>query len=321
MCSAIKEFFRSGCILKQLNHASIVLIPKSLNASKVGDFRPISCCNVVYEIISKILALRLSPILGKIIDPAQSAFVPNRSMVENIYMVQELLRKYSWKRIATRCIMKVDLRKAYDTVNWEFLEDALGSLNFPGQFVKWVMQCVSTTTYSISINGSLHGFFKGKQGLRQGDPLSPFLFAICLEALSRNLGMLSKNPHFNHHPKCSEMSITHLAFADDLILFTKGDVTSVRLSMECLDKFGDCSALCINASKSNVYMAGISPQEMEVIKLITSFNIDEFPFRYLGIPVASSRLTIEQFSPLILKVSDYISAWAGAYLSYAVGVS
>ena len=87
MCSAIKEFFRSGCILKQLNHASIVLIPKSLNASKVGDFRPISCCNVVYEIISKILALRLSPILEKIIDPTQSALVPNRSMVENIYMV------------------------------------------------------------------------------------------------------------------------------------------------------------------------------------------------------------------------------------------
>ena len=114
---AVKEFFRSGCILKQLNHATIVLVLKSLNASRVGDFRPISCCNTVYKIISKILDLRLSTVLEKLIDPAQPAFVPNRSMVENIYMVQELLRKYSWKRISPRCIMKVDPRKAYDTVN------------------------------------------------------------------------------------------------------------------------------------------------------------------------------------------------------------
>ena len=159
--------------------------------------------------------------------------------MENIYMLQELLRKYSWKRISPRCIMKVDLRKAYDTVNWEFLEDVLIGLRFPALFIKWIMQCVSTTSYSISINGSLHGFFKGEQGLRQGDPLSPFLFTICLEVLSRKMGRLGKNLNFNHHPKCSEMSITHLAFADDLILFSTGDVTSVRLAIECLESFGE----------------------------------------------------------------------------------
>ncbi|GFS35151.1 hypothetical protein Acr_00g0038130 [Actinidia rufa] len=78
--------------------------------------------------------------------------------------------------------------------------------------------CVTTTSYSISINGTLHGFFKGEQGLRQGDPLSPFLFAICLEVLSRKFSRLSRNPQFKHHPRCSKLSITHLAFADDLIL-------------------------------------------------------------------------------------------------------
>ena len=109
VCAALKEFFRSGKILKQINHATIVLVPKSGNASKVEDFRPIACCNVVYKIISKILALRLSPILEDLIDPAQSAFVPNRSMTENIYLVQELLRKYCWSRISPRCIMKIDL--------------------------------------------------------------------------------------------------------------------------------------------------------------------------------------------------------------------
>ena len=192
--------------------------------------------------------------------------------------------------------MKVNLRKACDTINWEFLEDALIGFRFPKLFVKWIMQCVTTTSYSISINGSLHGFFKGEQGLRQGDSLSPFLFAICLEVLSRILGSLTRNPHFNHHPKCSEMAITHLAFADDLILFSRGDVTSVRLSLECLKKFGDYSGLCINSSKSNIYMAGICPQDMEEIKLISGFNIGDFPFRNLGVPVALSRLTLVQFT-------------------------
>ena len=213
--------------------------------------------------------------------------------------------------------MKVDLRKAYDTVNWEFLEDTLLGLKFPPMFIKWVMQCVTTTSYSISINGSLHGFFKGKQGLRQGDPLSPFLFAICLEVLSRNMNRLKRNPEFNHHPKCLEMSITHLAFADDLILFSRGDAPSVRLSMDCLKQFGNYSGLSINASKSSLFMAGICQEDMVEIEAITGFNRGEFPFRYLGVPVAASRLTINQFNPLISKISEYISAWAGASLSYA----
>ena len=94
VCEAVKEFFRSGRLLKQINHAAVVLVPKNANASRVEDFRPISCCNVVYKLISKIIAQRLSPILEDLVDSAQSAFIPNRIMVENIYLVQELLRKY-----------------------------------------------------------------------------------------------------------------------------------------------------------------------------------------------------------------------------------
>ena len=161
------------------------------------------------------------------------------------------------------------------------------------------------------------GFFKGQQGLRQGDPLSPFLFAICLDVLSRNLGRLGRNPDFNFHPKCTKMNITHLAFADDLILFARGDPTSVGLSIECMKNFGDCYGLCINVFKSNVFMAKICSEEVDEIKAITGFNMGEFPFRYLGIPVAASRLTMEQFNPLISKISEYISAWAGASLLYA----
>ncbi|GFS35680.1 hypothetical protein Acr_00g0041440 [Actinidia rufa] len=289
VCAAIKEFFRARVLLKQMNHTIIALVQKSRNVIRVEDFRPISCCNVVYKIISKILVARLSPILEKIVDHAQSAFIPNYSMIENIYMVQELMKKYSWKRISPR---------------------------FPSQFINWVMQCVSTTSYSISINGSLHGFFKGNQSLRQEDPLSPFLFAICLEVLSRSMVRLNRNPKFTHHPKCLELAISHLAFADDLILFSSGDAASVGLVMECLKNFGYYSGLSINASKSQVFIAGICHEEMEKIKSVTGFNLGEYPFRYLGILVAASRLTIDQFSPLILKILEYVNAWAGSSLSY-----
>ncbi|GFS35677.1 hypothetical protein Acr_00g0041410 [Actinidia rufa] len=282
VCEAIKEFFRAGSILKQMNHTIIALVPKSRNASRMEEFRPISCCNVIYKIISKILASSLSPILENLVDHAQSAFV--------------------------------DLRKAYDTINWEFMEDVLMGLKFPSQFVNWVMQCMSTTSYSMSINGSLHGFFKGKQVLRQGDPLSPFLFSICLEVLSRSMAKLSRNPDFKHHLKCAELAISHLAFADDLILFSRGDTLSVGLVVEGLKNFGCCSGLSINASKAQVFMVGVCSEEMEKI---TGFNIGQYPFRYLGILVAASRLTIDQFSPLISKISEYINAWVGSTLSYA----
>ena len=238
-------------------------------------------------------------------------------MVENIYLVQELLRKYGWKRISPRCIMKIDIRKAYDTVNWDFLKDILSGMGFPNIFIVWVMQCITTTSYSVSINGTLHGFFKGQQGLRQGDPISPFLFTLCLEYLSRNLKRLKFNADFNFHPKCADLNITHLAFADDLILFARGDVPSIKICMDCLNQFGDVSGLRINANKSNVFMAGINHIDMAEIKSITGFRVGEFPFRYLGIPVAATRLTIEQFRPLTAKISEYISAWAGATLSYA----
>ena len=118
-----------------MNHSVIALVPKTCNASKVEEFRPIACCNVSYKVISKILAAKLSVLLPNLIDPAQAAFVQGRSMVENIYLVQELLNRYGWSRISPRCIMKIDLKKAYDTINWEFVREVLMGFGFPNLFV------------------------------------------------------------------------------------------------------------------------------------------------------------------------------------------
>ncbi|XP_057969514.1 uncharacterized protein LOC131158661 [Malania oleifera] len=120
---AIKDFFLHRRLLKHINHLAIALIEKSNHASTVQDFRPISCCNVIYKAIFKIIVYRLKPCFDTLINPAHLAFIKQRSMIDNVYLVQELVRKYARRRVSPRCMIKVDLRKAYDSISWSFLQD------------------------------------------------------------------------------------------------------------------------------------------------------------------------------------------------------
>ncbi|KAL0378724.1 UNVERIFIED_CONTAM: hypothetical protein Sradi_3177900 [Sesamum radiatum] len=119
VCTAVLDFFRSGRMLRQLNHAIIALVPKSEHCPSVTDYRPISCCNMVYKDITKIIADRLAPTLGHLIDRCQAAFVGGRNITDNIFLAQEMVRQYTRKRISPRCTINVDLRKAFDSVSWD----------------------------------------------------------------------------------------------------------------------------------------------------------------------------------------------------------
>ncbi|GFP87665.1 line-1 retrotransposable element orf2 protein [Phtheirospermum japonicum] len=265
-----------------------------------------------------ILASRLASTLGTIVDQAQSAFVEGRSMVENIHLAQELLRKYHRiKKVSPCCTLKIDLQKAFNSVSWGFLKSILEGLKFPGKFVSWVMECVTTTSYSISLNGSLHDIFEGKRGLSQGDPLSLFLFALCIEYLSRSLNIVTVNPDLNFHPRCEANRITHLAFADDLMLMVRGDPTSVRILMECLSNFNNKSGLNMNAMKSDLYTAAIVWEDLEEIQDITGIPLGTVPFHYLGIPLSAHKLRVMHYTPFIDKIAPYINVWTTSSLSYA----
>ncbi|KAL9672447.1 hypothetical protein QQ045_028697 [Rhodiola kirilowii] len=192
MCSSIRHCLRHNVLPEGLNSAYIALIPKVTNPETPDQFRPISCCNVVYKIISLVLAGRLREVLPSIINQAQGAFVEERSIVGNICLAQQLLSGYARKNISERVSWKIDLSKAYDSVNWNFLADMLRLLNFPRKFISWMKMCVQTAKYSIRINGDMVDYFEGKRGLRQGDPISPFLFTIVMEYLSRGLLLQSK---------------------------------------------------------------------------------------------------------------------------------
>lgn len=118
MVGFIQDFFSSEKLLKQVNHSIITLGPKSANISTTNDFRPLSCCNVTYKVISKILAGRLATALKSIISPVRNAFFGGRKMADNIFLVQELLRQYERKRSSPRCLIKIDFRKAFVSVQW-----------------------------------------------------------------------------------------------------------------------------------------------------------------------------------------------------------
>ena len=165
-CNAVKEFFQSGKILKEVNSTVIALIPKVKSPNKVSDFRPISCCSVIYKCISKILVGRIRDHLDSIVDDNQSAFIPGRSIIDNILLSQELVRGYHVKRGYPRCALKVDIQKAYDTVNWKFLRSILYQFGFHPIMVMWIMECVEKSSFMININGEFQGYFDGKRGLR-----------------------------------------------------------------------------------------------------------------------------------------------------------
>ncbi|KAL2235742.1 UNVERIFIED_CONTAM: hypothetical protein Sindi_1306400 [Sesamum indicum] len=180
--------------------------------------------------------MRLSVLLEKIISPCQTAFIPRRSIGDNIMLAQELFSGYNQMCLPPRCALKMDIRKAYDTVEWDFFLIVLQLFGFPPKFTRWIEECVSTTSFSIGLNGIPHGFFTRARGLRQGDPLSPYLFVLVMEAL--HLGFLQRieqDMQFTYHWKCESSKVFQFEFANDLLLFCRADFDSIRVFKEGLD--------------------------------------------------------------------------------------
>nr|GEZ48575.1 hypothetical protein [Tanacetum cinerariifolium] len=202
-----------------------------------------------------------------------------------------------------RCTFKVDIQKAYDTVDWQFLRAALFGFGFHDRMIAWIMECVSTTSFSISINGSLHGFFKRKRGLRQGDPLSPYLFTLVMEVFTLMLHRrVRESSNFTYHRYCSDLDLINLCFADDLFLFAHGDVNSASIIKEALDKFKDASGLNPSMPKSKAYFCNVLNHTKLAILHVLPFKEDRLSVKYLGVPLVSSRLIFRDCKEIIDKL-------------------
>lgn len=193
----------------------------------------------------------------------------------------------------------------------------LEALGFPIKFVNWVMACLTTVNYTVLINGAPTPPFQGQKGLRQGDPMSPFLFAIGMEYLSRCLAGLGKQGGFKYHPKCGKLGLTHMMFADDLLMFCRADSTSVSILYKAFQEFSKASGLEANLNKSEVYFGGVTAEEQCQIQQCLPVPKGQFPFRYLGVPLSHKKLTYIQCKPLVDKVTARIQCWSAKSLSYA----
>ncbi|GKA07339.1 RNA-directed DNA polymerase, eukaryota, reverse transcriptase zinc-binding domain protein, partial [Tanacetum coccineum] len=237
VCEVVKEFFSKDKMLKEINYTLISLIPKTQTPNKVTDFRPIACCNVIYKCISKLITNRMKGVLDKLVGLNQSAFVPQRHIQDNILLSQELLkgcdRKDGPKRIASK-------------------------------MVHWIMRCVTTVAYSICVNGENCGYFKGGRGLRQGDPMSPYLFTLVMEILSL---------------------IVH-------------------------DKVG--------RNKDTIIFGSMKVEDQQEILECVPFHVEKLPVKYLGVPLSSKRLSVNNRRSLLDKIKSRVHNWENKCLSYAV---
>ncbi|XP_074314061.1 uncharacterized protein LOC141649266 [Silene latifolia] len=274
ICAAVQNFFDTGKLLTQLNATIITLIPKVERPETIKHYRPISCCNVIYKTISKLLCARLAVILPDIISRNQGAFVKGRSILENILICQDLIRLYNRGMASPRCMFKMDLQKAYDTIEWKFVDQMLSALNFPSKFHQLIMACLTSPTYTLNLNGAHFGYFPGKRGLRQGDPISPLLFCICMEYLSRIMLYAADNWHFRYHPLCKSLKLTHLLFAMISDVLQRGQSSLLSLL----------------------------PRVMATFSAASGLKEGTLPFKYLGIPIQPGRLLRRDCQVLIDKI-------------------
>jgi hypothetical protein len=183
------NFSNSGHLDAAVNKTHIALIPKLAHPSKVSKFWPISLCNVLYKILAKVLSNRLKVILPYIISWNQSTFIPGRLISDNVLVAYKAMHTMHSRMYGRQGYMalKIDLSKAYDRVEWSFLAAVMKQLGFNSKWIGWIMQCVSTVQYVVIVNGNPVGDIRPMRGIRQGDPLSPYLFLLCAEVLSFKL--------------------------------------------------------------------------------------------------------------------------------------
>lgn len=208
------SILNDGADVSVLNHTVVVLIPKNKNPQAVFDYRPISLCNVIYRILAKVLANRLKGVLDVVISCSQSAFIPNRLITDNFILGYECLHKLrSCKsRKGGIIALKLDISKAYERVEWIFLENVMIRLGFSERWVKLILACVMNSTFSFMINGEIQGMVRPQRGLRQGCPLSPYLFILCAKAFSSLIHVAETANLIREVRFSKDLMVSHLFF-------------------------------------------------------------------------------------------------------------
>ncbi|CAM8914180.1 unnamed protein product [Rhodiola kirilowii] len=317
----VRRFWVEGSLNERMNRTLIALIPKKKEADRMEDWRPISLCTVAMKIITKILAMRLQLILDQVISPSQSAFIKGRVISDNVVVAHEISHYLKSRNDDKNfyASIKVDMSKAYDRVEWLFLERLLLKLGFADKWVSRVMLCVNSVSYQVKVNNKLSKVIKPERGLRQGDPLSPYLFLFCTELLNFKLQKALANRIISGIQICRKAPIvTHLLFADDSIFFVRAEKEEINCLKNVLRQYEGVSGQRINFEKSEVCFSRNTPADVRW-QVCNSFCIRQVPChsRYLGMPLVVGQRKTEVFKSIVEKIWRKVKDWKSRLLSAA----
>lgn len=262
----VRRFFHTGHMHPEMNKTHITLIPKVPNPENLTQFRPISLCNSIYKVISKVMANRLKIWLPEIIAAEQSAFMRGRQIQDNIMIVQEVLHQIRVRKRKRKfqAVLKLDMQKAYDQVEWDFLEAGMKKMGFCDRWVSLIMACVTSVTFKVKLNGEPLDEFRPSRGIRQCDPFSPYLFIIVANVLSCLLHKAERDGSIEGiklNRNCP--TLTHLLFADDAIFFLNGKVIECQNLASVLNQYCLASGQTINLNKCDIFFSKGCPETLK----------------------------------------------------------
>ena len=316
LVQAIKSIFEGNLIPSQVNATFVTLIPKVSNASTLAQFRPISCINTTYKIISKIMTNRMVPIIQRLISSNQTAFLPGRLIGDNFLLATEMIAGFGRQAGGAKAAIKVDLAKAFDTCNWLAMEETLREFQFSENWIRLTMMCVCTTKLSFLVDGVPTTPIKPGRGLRQGDPLSPYLFTLLMQNFSSLINEKENRQELKPFKQSRVKGITHLMYADDLLVFCKAKRNCLTAVKELFKQFSANTGLCINNHKSTVHFSEATQNKEELLGIL-GYNQGKFPIKYLGLPLSPRILTERDCSPMIASMAAMTADWKKKLLSHA----
>jgi hypothetical protein len=312
----VEESRVRGSIVGGLNSTFLTLIPKTNRPRTFDDFHPISLCNLCYKIVSKVIANRLKPLFSRFISPEQLGFLKGRRIQDAIGAASESIHNISKKKIKA-LVLKLDLQKAYDCIDWSLLRMILHKVGLGIQLTNWIMSCVTSSSFAVLVNGEPSDFFKSERGVRQGCPLSPLLFILMMEGLSLLLKKSAAEGLISGINVSRLTKILHLFFVDDVLIMSKASLEDWKQIKANIELFCNASGLSVSQSKTTVIFDGLNDQELSPFKSLLNFSFSELSegFKYLGYFIKSGPSRAADWGWLVSKFSQKISGWYNRWLT------
>jgi len=247
----------------------------------------------------------------------QTVYVEGRQILDNIIQAHETVHSLITNKHAGM-IMQLDIAKAYDKLSWSYIRAILKAYGFDHNWIKWVMALVTTASCSIPLNGAPSKTFKPSTGLRQGDPLSPFLFILMMEGLGRAIRANKEEGRIQGLRLTQGGDIvTHQQFVDDTMLHGTPIVTESKAFKQILSEFAREVGTEVSLTKSNIFFFNTDISIQINLSRILGFQRESLPVKYLGVPLTDKLLHKDIWEPVLNKLKDKIRKWTNKALNLA----